>query len=217
MTIDDIVATREIEEVLHFTTNSGLTGILATGAVKARQSLPKDQYLEHIYKPNCPDRSRDTDWHGYVNLSVSRINTGLFDISSDRWHADIDGWWCILAFSAEILAHEGVYFTTTNNIYTGIRRAKGPEGLEAMFTPRIVQWPGRIVTRAVDLPACCPTCPQAEVLYPGDLALDHLKRIHVRDVEHADAVAGICGGIPCEPVECVVTPHYFQSCKTGAE
>ena len=90
MTIEDIIRARQIEEILHFTTNQGITGILATEEVKARLHLPEEKHLEFIYKYNCEDRSRDRDWWQYVNLSISRVNSRLFDISSNRWHADGD-------------------------------------------------------------------------------------------------------------------------------
>jgi len=53
MTIDDIVIQRKISEILHFTTNEGLLGILYSGALKSRQCLPQEKQLEYIYKPNA--------------------------------------------------------------------------------------------------------------------------------------------------------------------
>ena len=59
--IAEIVTQRGIEEVLHFTTNKGLTGILAEGAVLPRKRLPEHKYLEHVYEPNAEMRK---DWSG---------------------------------------------------------------------------------------------------------------------------------------------------------
>jgi len=70
MTTSDIVRSRGIKEVLHFTTNKGITGILAVQSVKSRGRLSSEEYLEHVLKYNCPDRSRDRDWHDYVNMTA---------------------------------------------------------------------------------------------------------------------------------------------------
>ncbi len=210
MILEEAIRGRDIREVLHFTTNFGLAGVLATKTVKPRNLLTTDDYLEHIYKPNCEDRSRDIMWHDYVNLSITRINTRLFGISSGNWHCDINGWWCILSFHPAILVHPGVVFTTTNNMYSGVTRAQGVKGFEAMFAPIIRQWWSSIVTRSPEIPACQPTCRQAEVLYPGELSIDHLRRIYVRDEEPLDEIAGMFGGLTVPPLPTTVRPDAFR-------
>ena len=210
MSIAALVARRGIAEVLHFTTNSGLTGILASGAAKARSNLLEDTYLEHILKHNCPARGRNAGWHSYVNLSITRINSRLFGISVGNWHKDLDGWWCILAFDPTVLTHDGVIFTTTNNIYPSCNRQAGIAGLESMFAPvvsgrystRIERYPGQ--------PESEPTCIQAEVLYPQAVSTEFLRRIYVRDEEHRDAVHGIFGALSLPPIECVVSSAHFS-------
>jgi hypothetical protein len=214
LTISEIVTQRRISEILHFTTNSGFAGVLATGAVKPRSGLSKDKYLEYIYKANCADRSRDVDWHGYVNLSISRINSRLFNIADGNWHRNLDGWWCILSFNPVILTPEGVNFTTTNNMYSGVERAPGVDGLNALFAPRILQYIQggfrQEVIRGSDVPPSFTTCPQAEVLYPADLAVSHLTKVYVRDAEHIDAIAGLAGACGVRMPECLVDYSKFR-------
>jgi hypothetical protein len=204
MSIEDIVAKRSISEILHFTTNKGITGILATGLLKSRTLLPKDDYLEHIYEYNCSDRARDMNWWEYVNLSITSVNRKLFDISSGKWHVNEDGWWCILSFSSEICCHKGVYFTTTNNMYSGVERSLGENGLEAMFASQITQWRGQTIIRQKELAINKPTCEQAEVLYPQQLSLEYLNKIYVENDENAARLESIikmfqnCKAVPCE-------------------
>jgi hypothetical protein len=57
-----------------------------------------------------------------VNLSISRINARLFNISAKNWHRALDGWWAVLSFDPLILTHDGVVFATTNNAYPGVIR-----------------------------------------------------------------------------------------------
>lgn len=187
MTIEEIIEYRGIEEILHYTTHLGMIGILDSKAVKSRFRLNHNQRLEYILKLNTPI-VRDTNWIDYVNLSISRINTHLFNISSGRWHPNV--WWCILSFDPAILTHEGVYFTTTNNVYhSTVRRGRDSAALEAMFAP-VVPWGyyGSKRTRKSNMPDSYPTCEQAEVLYPRELSTDFLQRIYVAEGEEVDEV-----------------------------
>ena len=188
MTVAEIIASRQIKEVLHFTTNKGVTGMLATECLLSRKRLPIEKHLEHIYEYNCADRSRDAEWHDHVNLSITTVNRRLFGISKGNWHAGMDGWWCILSFSPEILSHGGVYFTTTNNMYSGVKRFQGAAGLEKLFGARIVRWDGNVVTRDAACPPNQPTCEQAEVLYPGQVSLKFLQKLYVPDAHSAAAL-----------------------------
>lgn len=191
MTIDGIIKARQIEELLHFTTNQGITGILATGDIKARNYLPQEEHLEFIYKYNCEDRSRDRNWWDYVNLSITSVNSHLFNISSNRWHSQGDNWWCILALDPQICTHEDVYFTTTNNMYSGVTRNKGTIGLEALFDTRIERWNTNIINREKTTPRNQPTCEQAEVLYPNSVLLDYATKIYVENDENLDKIESI--------------------------
>ena len=211
MSIAAAVSARGIAEVLHFTTNVGLTGVLATKKVLSRTRLPAESYLEHIYKPNCADRSWDIEWHDYVNLSISEINSRLFGICKNKWYAAIRGWWCILSFESDILTHPGVFFATTNNRYSGVRQTDGIAGLEALFADRVHQYDRRYAIRTKLHRACDPTCFQAEALYPAELSTTHLRRIYFRDADHAAEAEGIIAATDHAPVPCVVAPERFKT------
>jgi hypothetical protein len=208
MAILSLVHERAIREVLHFTTNLGLIGILAKGSVLSRRRLPEDRYLEHIYSPNCELR-KDTHWLDYVNLSISRINDWMFE-TSERWHQVDNIWWATLSFNPSILADPGVTFTTTNNIYPAARRGQGAPGLAALFEDVVLGRYSTSHTRSGHLDSW-PTDRQAEVLYPGALPLLHrLQRIYVRTGDHVDAVEGMFAGLPAIPhIPVICTPEVF--------
>lgn len=209
MTISSIIRNRGIKEILHFTTNEGLLGILHTKLLKSRERLPEDKQLEYIFKPNAVWR-KDTPWLDYINLSITRINAQFFEIVSEKWHKGRDIWWCVLSFDPIILTEDGVYFTTTNNIYTDVKRGRGADGLEALFASRISQWGNKFVIRDPQQPLNYTTCPQAEVLYPGELSTKCLNKIYVLKAEHDDEICGQLSGV-CHPtVEVVVTPKVFN-------
>ena len=202
---------RGITEILHFTTNKGLIGVLAKQAALCRDLLETDQYLEHIYTRNCADRSKDAAWTGYVNLSISRVNGPMFD-SSERWHATEELWWAVLAFDVSILADPGVVFTTTNNTYPVVKRGGGVDGLAALFANR-VPWGyyGSVRQRGPGMPDAWTTDVQAEVLYPSKIQVDRLMAVYVREDEHIDVVNALLGalsGAPRVPVTC--KPEVFQ-------
>lgn len=211
MSIPEIVKARDICEILHFTTNKGVLGILDTRALKARARLNVDARLEYIFQPNAANRTKDEKYLDYVNLSISRINSGFFSISAGSWHKHTDLWWCVLSFTPEILEHDGVIFTTTNNIYTGVKRMAGAVGLEAAYEKNVTQWNDKIITRPHDLPDNMTTCEQAEVLYPGELSTRYLRNIYVRNEEIADELAGQIGAVSHDAVEIKVNAEIFRN------
>lgn len=183
----------DICSIVHFTrVQPGLVGILASSAIKARLDLPDTDRLRHIYEENAVNRSRDREWHGYVNLSITDINKWMFR-SSKKWHPEAE--WVILEFRPVILGDPGVVFCTTNNAYPTVRRHAGLRGFNQMFDSAIPGYEGRISTRS----GCQPnqtTDHQAEVLYPFSLSLDHLQSIIVGDKDTRETVWAILNSFP---------------------
>jgi hypothetical protein len=121
--VSEMARERGITEVVHFSTNLGLTGCLHNEIVLPRNRLKVEEKLENILTLNAPFRSEEEawfdktqNWINFVNLSVSEITTNLFRASL-RWHEGKDIYWLIMSFDVSLLDHKGVYFTTTNNIY----------------------------------------------------------------------------------------------------
>jgi hypothetical protein len=205
---------RGVEEILHFSTNRGLTGCLHTGYLLPRPKLRKEETLTHILTLNAPFRTEEAesfdkseDWINYVNLSISEITTNLFRASL-KWHSGKDIYWVIMSFDPKILDHKGVYFSTTNSIYNGTQRGKGLEGFRALFAERVLRrntWYANRRNRAEHLP----TCEQAEVLYPGGLSMSFLRRIYVREDEEADAVHALLGQFDRLDVKVAPSPEKF--------
>lgn len=203
---------RGITEIVHFTTNKGALGVIATGAVLSRARLPQEKYVEHIYTPNCANRLKDAEWTDYVNLSISHVNGQMLG-TSQRWHATDDVWWVIFAFEPSLLADPGVHFVTTNNTYTKcLLRGTGVKGLSSLFAPSVEWgWFGHRRYRNASTPEAWTTDPQAEVLYPQQVPLRYLRTIYVHEPEYADTVASwlrMFDGVPQVPV--VYQPEVFR-------
>ena len=184
MSIAREIGEKNIQEVVHFTTNRGLVGILANKKIMSRRRLPDEDYLQYVLFNNAALRPEDSnffdkscDWLDYVNMSLSEINYRFFSVSQ-RWHATADIWWCVLSWDADIIEHSGVYFATTNNSYPCCIRETGIAGFRRLFVPVVQRKPGWSVSRG-GRASNLATCEQAEVLYPGQLDIDHLRRIYV--------------------------------------
>lgn len=209
MSIADVIGQRGIKELLHFTTNHGALGILASKALKSRAKLGADPQLEKIFFPNAENRSRDAHWLDYVNLSVSQINESFFSISANNWHKDRDFWWAIFSVCPDVMTHDGVYFTTTNNMYSGVSRQLGLRGFESMFASQITRWTNNVVRRPTYVPTHLPTCNQAEVLYPGQLSTQYVRCIYAHSVPDADELAGQMAAVGHENIAIEVRPELF--------
>jgi hypothetical protein len=207
MSVRGVIQTRNIEEVVHFTWHRGLVGALHCGFLKSRLRLPNTEELEFIYEPNAAYR-KDVAWLDYVNLSISRINCEFFGHSC-RWRRDQDLWWCILSFDRVILNHSGVWFTTTNNIYPATRRGTGSAGLQALFAERVLGRYSVVLQRHSGMPLHFTTCEQAEVLYPGELSLEFLRRIYVSTGEDHDEVKAQLAAFRWRPVDVIIAPDRF--------
>lgn len=213
--IEDVITARGISEVLHFTTNRGFLGCLATGSVLPRKMLKQEQLLERILTLNAPYRTEEQDWFdksedwlSYVNLSISEISTNLFKYSQ-RWHQDEDLFWVIMSFDPVLATDEGVYFSTTNNIYPLTQRLAGSRGLAALFAPEVPRrgnWVARRFQRASNLP----TCEQAEILYPGPLPLHYLRRVYVRQGEESDRIHAMLAAYRWQSVDVLVQEDKFK-------
>jgi hypothetical protein len=214
MTLDQAIAAREIVEVLHFTTNRGIVGTLASRALLSRHRLPQEKYLEHVLHVNAAIRleaaaffDKSQNWLDYVNLSISEINRRYF-LVSNRWHQDKNVWWGILAFDPQIMTHEGVVFATTNNSYDLCIRKGGIDGFEGLFAQTIQRKVGWSVSRGRRT-ARLPTCEQAEVLYPAGVPTNFLRRIYVQKEEHHDQATGWLREFGVADVEVVLSPEKF--------
>lgn len=214
MTITDAIASREISEVLHFTTNRGIVGTLASHVLLSRDRLPQEKYLAHVLHVNAATRpeaatffDKSQNWLDYVNLSISEINARYFKVSN-RWHHDSDVWWGIMAFDPQIMTRDGVVFATTNNSYDLCIREGGIEGFERLFAPKVRRKPGWTALRGSREPRL-PTCEQAEVLYPWGVSTDFLRRIYVREEEHHDQASGWLWEFGLREVEVVLSPEKF--------
>ncbi|MBO9708016.1 MAG: DUF4433 domain-containing protein [Caulobacter sp.] len=215
MTIAQKIADAGITEIVHFTTNRGIVGMLAEGGVLSRRALPANSYLENVAYNNAKFRPEDSayfdksaDWLDYVNLSISEINRSFFDYSKN-WHRNADVWWLILSFDAGIASDPGVFFGTTNNKYEHCVRGEGEAGFAALFADPVRRRPGWVARRLMRGPQLT-TCQQAEVLYPSRLSLDGLKRVYVGESDHYDVVRGWLREFEKPEVEVVIEPNKFN-------
>src|SRR4051794_35217009 len=114
MSVADVIARRGITEIVHFTPEKGLLGILAAGAALSRVDIHDEEILEYIAEVNSK-RVLDPGDEGCVNLSITEINSSFFGYSTN-WRPGTR--WVVLGWDPVILTHPGVVFVTTNNAYS---------------------------------------------------------------------------------------------------
>ena len=175
---------------MHFLPIDNLVGVLATSKLMCRKMLPECDRIRYVREPNTSVRW-DRDWTDHVNLSIERIN-GDF-LAASRAKKRSDAAWCILGFDPVILAHPGVIFVTTNNVYPSAVREKGVDGFMRLFAPTVKGKNSRAVHRPEDVIDAWPTDHQAEVLYPRFVDCTHLRQITVECEVDSDTIAGMRG------------------------
>ena len=201
-----VAADLGVEEVLHFTTEKGVLGVLRVGRLLSRKRVQEDPNLAFIFTGVWP--RRDPEWLDHVSLSLTEINGGLYEKAAQNLP---EMWWAILSFRVEILDDPGVFFTTTNNIYEEVcERSGGASGMRAMFKDE-VPWGyyGDVKRRGPADPRNQPTDPQAEVLYPKSIDLAHLQRIYVPERQHQSLVLAWCEVLESQEPVIQVAPDLF--------
>lgn len=198
---------RDVTEILHYTSHKGVQGSVMKWATLSRQRLEDDEDVAFVFQGVWP--RRDPEWVDYISLSVSRINGDLYDKSRKHYP---DWWWAVMSFGLDILDHDGVWFTTTNNVYDDVcERGQGVDGFEALFKD-CVAWGycGSVTERRPSCPEHWPTDPQAEVLYPSELSLDFLQRVYVPGAQHRALVLAWCEAFGRPEIEVEVNPGVFS-------
>lgn len=212
--VTEVLEHRGLQHVLHFTTNHGLLGIVASGAIKPRAALEEDEYLEKLFVPNAQIR-RDPAWAGHVSLSISRVNADFFS-TSRRWHAAEDLWWCVISLDPSLLTHSGVVFCTVNNIWPAVFRGSGSEGLEALFSDVVIGRYDEVVERSAGMSPAWPTSVQAEVLYPGEIPTSYIRCVYVVDRLHRAAGEAQVAALDRPALEFLVDQNVFNQGVPGS-
>lgn len=204
MTPAERARARGITEILHYTSERGVMGSVMKQSVLSREQVENDEDVAFIFEGVW--ERKDPDWVDHISLSLSRINLDLFQRSRERFP---DLWWAVMSFDVEILDHQDVWFTTTNNIHPPCERGQGLAGFEAVFAPS-VEWGyyGSRKFRSDQYPEEWPTDRAAEVLYPTRLSLEHLNKLYVPGTQHRRMVSAWSEayGTPELPVEIDLGP-----------
>lgn len=206
MTAYERAIARGVTDVVHYTSEKGVMGAVMKGALLSRARVETDPDLEFVYEGVW--ERKDPEWIDHISLSVSRTNLDLFRRSRNN-HPNL--WWAVMSFDPVIVGHDGVVFTTTNNIYDVCERGEGEAGFEEMFKRR-VPWGhyGSVQVRPSGHPENWTTHGAAEALYPAELSLEYLQHIAVPGEPHRRLVRAWCEiynrAIP--PV--VVDPASFE-------
>lgn len=196
---------REVVELVHYTTSPGIMGTLRTGRLLSRKRLEGNEDIAFVREAIWPTRLYK--WDDHISLSISRINKELHDRSRRRYP---EHWWGILSFSTSLLNDEDVWFATCNNLWPSCKRAQHAAGFEALFADTVEGKFQVDSERDTVMPASWATDRSAEVLYPGEITLDHLQRIYVTDLAHRALIMAWCETFSIATPEVVVDASRFE-------
>lgn len=163
--IQELVAQRGIEYLVHFTREANLPSILQRGLVT------RDVLRAEGLESNCNDRYR-IDGTDAVCASIGFPNYKMF-FALRQEDKEVD--WILLTIDPSVLWNTTVAFCNTNAASrvvteTPLPKRMGWAAMEAMFSDF-----GAKGRATLNLPAAFPTNPQAEVLL-----LDGVPRRHIR-------------------------------------
>ncbi len=200
----ELATGRGVREVLHFTTDKGVMGSLRKQALLSRAQLEDDPDLAFIFLEVWPVKA--PQWVDFISLSIHSINL-------DLWQRAVrnlpDRWWAVMAFAPAILDHDGVWFSTTNNIFPAAKRAQGSDGLAALYADPVSGRYGEECTRD-SIERAQPTDRAAEVLYPTTIGLEHLTAIYVRTADHRRLVHAWCSAFDLDAPPVTVSTQIFS-------
>lgn len=224
MSIPSIIQSRTITQLVHFTPFSNLLGVFECGGVIPRRDLLEraralaatgEQFLLDYITFN--DDARFDNRTDCVNLSIQHPNTALFDSFRHRFPGAIP--WFVLLLDPQLCADPGVVFTTGNAASSIVRSegaGTGETAFERIFAPTVVAGSfstGRqMLVRPDALPACLPTNPQAEVLYPGTIPCSRILSIAVETAADLRQIrtALLTEGVNVDALSFILKPEMFK-------
>jgi len=205
---------REISKVVHFTSTSGLIGILLSGKIMSRETMR--HFIED--NPNSPvgryfhanDSERWDKRLDCINTSIERINVDLFAAMKSRSAGVAMEPWCIIELDTICLLKNKVVFTVANAASTYVRRngsQEGLAGLEALYADLVTS--GRQDENRVTVMqetkrergAHCnwATNSQAEALIPGEIPVIYIKRVVFQSYDEMVRAKDLLSNAGCTP------------------
>ncbi len=202
--LHDVMRTRGVTTLLHFTPLENLSHILQEGALIAREQFDRRQEQDVDFREST--RINDHvryDGRTHINCSIQRPNVRMLE--QKKCSGTI---YYLLAFRAEDVCDETTQFAVSNAAARDIQQSgidSGVKGFLNCYADRItyLRHDGSfsIEVRSPELPTRYPTSIQAEVLIPDRISLQYLTTIYAEceaDKRRLEAV------LRCQAISCNV-------------
>lgn len=182
------IASREIEQLIHFTPTINLLSIFEQGRLLSRALLEKfdieqTDIFDYI---SFTDQIRYDD-KSFINLSVQHPNSFLFKRFRDKTINDIHITWCVMKIDKKYIYFNDTLFSVTNAANSNNKRNIGVTGdiekFRMMFAPSlqiVTSYNSRIVSRN-NLTAKSPTDEQAEILVKDKILTSDILQVCFKD------------------------------------
>lgn len=214
---------REISKVVHFTSTSGLVGIMLSGKILSREAMRRflennpDSRIGRYFHAN--DSERWDKRLDCINTSIERINLDLLSAMKSRGKGIVTEPWCIIELDTICLLKRGVVFTTSNAASTYVRRKgskEGLAGLAALYADSITT--GRqgenhititqVTSREWGAHDNWTTSSQAEALIPDEIPVGYIKRVAFQTHDEMIRAKEILANAGCNPILPFETSAY---------
>lgn len=214
---------REISKVVHFTSTSGLIGILLSGKIMSRETMqhfiednPNSSVVKYFHA-NDPERwDKRLDC---INTSIERINGDLLAAMKSRSEGVVMEPWCIIELDTICLLKNKVVFTVANAASAYVRRNGSKEGLagiEALYDDLVTS--GRqdvnhvTVTQETKRESGVhynwATNSQAEALIPDEIPISYIKRVVFQSYDELVRAKNLIANAGCTNVISLVSDGY---------
>ena len=206
---------REISKIVHFTSTSGLIGILLSGKIMSRETMrrfiednPDSPVVRYFHANDLERWDKRLDC---VNTSIERINVDLFAAMKSRSAGVVIEPWCIIELDTICLLKNKVVFTVANAASTYVRRngsQEGLAGLESLYADLVTS--GRQDENHVTITQETrrergahynwTTNSQAEALIPGEIPVVCIKRVVFQSHDEMIRAKNFLANAGCTPV-----------------
>ena len=172
------ILTRGIKYLIHFTTTLNLRSILECGKLIPRETIESmaDEKIDFLDYIQLTDKNR-LDGKQFINLSISRINTYLFERFQERTRENASVNWCILRINPIYIYAKETKFSIANAASNESKQfgiTGDFEKFKSLFADHL---PIKYGVRPEGMDPMFPTSVQAEVLVREEIPTESILEV----------------------------------------
>ena len=203
MSAYDILTTRGVTRLCHFTKFQNLTHIITSAdGVLASSSIRQDT-------KNVNDTARYDGELDFVCCSVQYPNSWFLKKAMQNNSDKIFREWVVLYIDLSILKYKNTKFCPCNaSKDKGAYISKNMDNIDSIFASTVSTFP---YPRTSKMLSCCPTDGQAEILIENSIPREYIKGIAVGNEDVAGCVCSILKMYGVEHISIYIAPDVLTT------